>query len=110
MDIRHAVGVKAGIPEDKLAVLDSYKESPHFTEREKAALEYSEQITRDDREVSDECFSRLRQHFSQPEIVELTFIIGYQTFASKFVKAFQLAPQGFSQRDPQGRPEQAVAA
>ncbi|MBI3007622.1 MAG: carboxymuconolactone decarboxylase family protein [candidate division NC10 bacterium] len=110
MDIRHAVGVKAGIPEDKLAALASYKESPHFTEREKAALEYSEQITRDDREVSDECFSRLRQHFSQPEIVELTFIIGYQTFASKFAKALQLAPQGFSQRDPQGRPEQAVAA
>ncbi|MBI3080022.1 MAG: hypothetical protein HYY89_01295 [candidate division NC10 bacterium] len=67
MDIRHAVGVKAGIPEDKLAALASYKESPHFTEREKAALEYSEQITRDDREVSDECFSRLRQHFSQPD-------------------------------------------
>ncbi len=110
MDIRHAVGVKAGIPEDKLAALASYKESPHFTEREKAALEYSEQITRDDREVSDERFSRLRQHFSQPEIVELTFIIGYQTFASKFAKAFQLAPQGFSQRDPHGRPEQAVAA
>lgn len=110
MDIRHAVGVKAGIPEDKLAALASYKENPHFTEREKAALEYSEQITRDDREVSDECFSRLRQHFSQPEIVELTFIIGYQTFASKFAKAFQLAPQEFSQRDPQGRREQAVAA
>ncbi len=110
MDIRHAVGVKAGIPEETLAALASYKESPHFTEREKAGLEFSEQVTRDDREVSDECFSRLRQHFSQPEIIELTFIIGYQTFASKFAKAFQLAPQGFSQRDPQGRPERAVAA
>ena len=110
MDIRHAVGVKAGIPEETLAALTSYKESPHFTERDKAALEYAEQVTRDDREVSDECFSRLRQHFSQPEIVELTFIIGYQTFASKFAKAFHLAPQGFSQPDPQGRPEQAVAA
>ncbi len=28
--------------------------------------------------------------------LELTFIVGYQTFASKFAKAFQLAPQGFS--------------
>ncbi len=28
---------------------------------------------------------------------ELVFIIGYQTFASKFTKAFSLAPQGFSE-------------
>lgn len=96
MDIRHAVGVKAGIPAEKLAALTSYKESPQFTEREKAALEFSEAITRDDQEVSDECLRRVRQHFSEPEIVELTFIIGYQTFASKFAKAFRLAPQGFS--------------
>jgi alkylhydroperoxidase family enzyme len=97
MDIRHAVGVKSGIPSEKLAELRSYKESPSFTEREKAALEFSERVTRDDQQVSDECFAKLRQHFSDPEIVELTFIVGYQTFASKFAKAFQLVPQGFSQ-------------
>ncbi|MGH7370780.1 MAG: carboxymuconolactone decarboxylase family protein [Candidatus Methylomirabilales bacterium] len=102
MDIRHAVGVKAGIPAKKLSALASYKESWHFTGREKAALEFSERITRDDREVSNECFGRLRHYFSYPEIVELTFIIGYQTFASKFAKAFQLAPQGFSQRNAEG--------
>ncbi|MBI2155189.1 MAG: carboxymuconolactone decarboxylase family protein [Candidatus Rokubacteria bacterium] len=98
MDIRHAVGVKVGIPEEELAALVEYRESPHFTEREKTALEFSEQITRDDQEVSDACVARLREHFSEPEIVELTFIVGYQTFASKFAKAFRLAPQGFSQQ------------
>jgi alkylhydroperoxidase family enzyme len=96
MDIRHAVGVKVGIPVQKVAALTSYKETLLFTERERAALEFSEQISRGDQEVSGECFSRLRQHFSEPEIVELTFIIGYQTFASKFAKAFRLEPQGFS--------------
>ncbi len=96
MDIRHAVGVKAGVPAEKLAAVMAFEESPQFTEREKAALEFAEQITRDDREVSDECFRRLRAHFSEAEIVELTFIVGYQTFASKFAKAFRLAPQGFS--------------
>jgi len=96
MDIRHAVGVKLGIPAEKLGALKAYKGSRLFTEREKAALEYSERITRDDQEVSDDCVSRLRQHFADAEVVELTFIIGYQTFASKFAKAFRLAPQGFS--------------
>jgi alkylhydroperoxidase family enzyme len=94
MDIRHAVGVKAGIPAAKLADLAAYEASPLFSEREKAALAFCEEITREDRDVSDECFARLRAHFS--EAVDLVFIIGYQTFASKFAKAFRLAPQGFS--------------
>jgi alkylhydroperoxidase family enzyme len=46
--------------------------------------------------MSDECLARVRQHFAAAEIVELTFIIGFQTFASKFAKAFKLTPQGFS--------------
>lgn len=96
MDIRHAVGVKARIPGEKLAAVTSYKDSPLFTERERAALEFSEQITRADQEVSDECFRRLRRYFSDPEIVELTFIVGFQTFASKFAKAFRLTAQGYS--------------
>jgi alkylhydroperoxidase family enzyme len=96
MDIRHAVGVKVGIPEAKLAALERYQTSAEFSPRESAALEYAEQIVRDDRSVSDACFERLRAHFSEPEIVELTFIVGYQTFASKFAKAFQLTPQGFA--------------
>jgi len=109
MDIRHAVGVKVGIPVEKLAALTSYKESLLFTEREKAALEFSERITRGDQEVSGECFSRLRQHFSESEIVELTFIIGYQTFASKFAKAFRLEPQGFSSLGAQRSDEAQLA-
>lgn len=88
--------MKAGIPEPKLAALASGATSPEFTEREQAALEFATQLVREDRDVSDACFARLRRHFTEPEIVELTFIVGYQTFASKFAKAFQLAPQGFS--------------
>jgi alkylhydroperoxidase family enzyme len=96
MDIRHAVGVRNGVPAEALADLGRYRESPHFTARERAALEFCERITRDDLEVSDGCRARLQAHFSDAEIVELTFVVGYQTFASKFAKAFRLAPQGFS--------------
>ncbi len=45
---------------------------------------------------TDACVAQLRKHFSDAEIVELTFIVGYQTFASKFAKAFRLVPQGFA--------------
>jgi alkylhydroperoxidase family enzyme len=90
------VGVKADLPAEKLADVLNYRESPHFTARERAALEFSERITREELEISDECLARLREHFADAEIVELVFIIGFQAFASKFAKAFRVAPQGFS--------------
>ena len=96
MDIRRAVGAKRGIPLEKLDALVRYSTSDRFTARERAALEYAEAITREDRDVTDACVGRLREHFSEAEVVELTFIVGYQTFASKFAKAFRLPPQGFT--------------
>ena len=96
MDIRRAVGVTVGIPRETLDDLPRYRSSDRFSARERAALEYAEAITREDQEVTDGCVARLREHFSEAEVVELTFIVGYQTFASKFAKAFRLVPQGFA--------------
>jgi alkylhydroperoxidase family enzyme len=88
--------VRVGIPEAKLAALDRYRDSSEFSPREVVALEYAEQIVRDDRTVSDACFERLRAYFTEAETVELTFIIGFQTFASTFAKAFRIPAQGFA--------------
>jgi alkylhydroperoxidase family enzyme len=96
MDIRHAVGVKLGVPAEKLAAVLDYRGNPRFSAREQAALDFCERTTRDDLEMTDACLARLREHFTEPEIVELAFIGGFQIFASKFAKAFRLAPQGFS--------------
>ena len=108
MDIRHAVGVKVGIPEAKLSALSSWESSPKFSDRERVALGFATEIVRDDRDVTDECFERLRRHFSESEVLELTFIVGYQTFASKFAKAFRLIPQGLVTTTTT-TPEEAVA-
>ena len=96
MDIRRAVGAKQGITLEKLDALSEYSTSARFTARERAALAYSEAIVREDRDVTDACVAALREHFSEAEVVELTFIVGYQTFASKFAKAFRLTPQAFA--------------
>jgi hypothetical protein len=53
-------------------------------------------VVRDYLVLSDDCCARAREHFSEADTVELVFVIGYQIFASKFAKAFQLAPQGFA--------------
>ena len=96
MDIRHAVGVKEGIDAETLAALPRWRESDRFSARERAALGLCEAMVRDDLDVSDDCFAAVREHFSEGDTVELTFVIGYQVFASKFAKAFRLDPQGFS--------------
>jgi alkylhydroperoxidase family enzyme len=92
--------VKVGIPAAKLAALPDWETSPEFSERERAALAFATAIVREDLEVTDACWARVREHFSEPETVELAFAVGFQTFASTFAKAFQLAPQGFSQGLP----------
>jgi alkylhydroperoxidase family enzyme len=96
VDIRHAVGVRVGLPESKLAALARYRESAEFAPREVAALTFAEQVVREDQAVSEPCWAELRRHFSEAEAVELMFIVGYQTFASQFAKAFALVPQGLA--------------
>src|SRR5438093_11020158 len=109
MDIRRAVGAKAGIPSEKLDDVLRYRESDRFTAREHAALEYAERITRDELEVTDACMARVREHFSEAEVIELTFIVGFQTFASKFRRR-STSPRRDSRsrrsprRDPEGAP------
>jgi alkylhydroperoxidase family enzyme len=88
--------VKAGIPAAKLAALETFETDPQFSGRERAALAFATAVARDDVEVSDACWARVREHFSEPETVELVFAVGFQTFATQFAKAFQLAPQGFA--------------
>lgn len=61
-------------------------------------MAFCEEIVRDEPDVSDDCFTQVRAHFSEADAVELVFVIGYQIFASKFAKAFRLTPQGFAAR------------
>ena len=90
------MSVRVGVPATKLAALAAWETSPEFSDRERAALRFTTAVVRDDREVTDADWEQLRAHFSEPEVVELVFAVGYQTFASQFAKAFRLVPQGFS--------------
>jgi alkylhydroperoxidase family enzyme len=96
MDIRHAVGVKEQIDEATLAALRDWRSSDRFSDREKAALELTEEVVADDGDVSDACFARVREHFSAAAVVSLVFVIGFQIFASTFAKALRVPPQAFT--------------
>jgi alkylhydroperoxidase family enzyme len=62
--------------------------------RERLAIEYAEQITRDANRVADDLFARLRENFSDPELVELTFLTGLITMLNRFNNALGVRYHG----------------
>ena len=97
MDINASRGMQGGASEAKLRDVSRFRESPHFSERERVALEYAEQVTRASAEVSDGLFERVRRHFNEAEIVELTATIAVENFRSKFNAPLKIEAQGFCQ-------------
>jgi len=79
----------------KLADLGNWPESSAFSDLERAALEYAERMTYTGRKVDDALFARLKEHFSEPQIVELTAAIALENFRSKFNPALGVESQGF---------------
>ncbi len=67
---------------------------PAVNERERAALAYAEHVVRDSNRIPDEVFARLREAFSESEIVELTFHIGFISMLNLFNNALQVRYQG----------------
>lgn len=66
----------AGETEGRIYALNAWRETPFYTERERAALEWTEAVTRvGDTHVPDAVYEYVRQHFGEPEIVALTFAL-----------------------------------
>ncbi|WP_141589229.1 MULTISPECIES: carboxymuconolactone decarboxylase family protein [unclassified Myxococcus] len=66
----------AGETEQRLYALSAWRETPFYTERERAALEWTEALTLiSQSDVTDELYDRVRQHFSEEELVSLTMAV-----------------------------------
>lgn len=81
--------------EAKLAELVDWRSSRAFSELERVALEYAERITYTDQKVDEALFARVKQHFSEPQIVELTAAVALENFRSKFNPPLAIEAQGF---------------
>jgi len=92
------VSSRFGTSMEKIDALNDHAESPLFTDAEKVALEYADAITVTDRDVDDELFARLRQHYDDDTIAELTMIIAWENASSRFNRAFRIPSQGFWKR------------
>jgi alkylhydroperoxidase family enzyme len=81
--------------EAKLAEVTSWRDSLLFSEAERVALEYAERVTKTGERVDDALSARLRTHYSEAQIVELTAAIAFENFRSKVNPALGVAAQGF---------------
>ena len=72
----HSIDARAeGETEQRLYALNAWRETPFFTDRERAGLAWIEAITLvSESHVPDDVYEEARQHFSEKEIFDLTFI------------------------------------
>jgi AhpD family alkylhydroperoxidase len=76
LDMHSKDATALGVPAQKLFVLDAWRETPLFTEQERAALEWTEALTLiAEDQVPDAVYEDVRPHFSGRELVELTMAI-----------------------------------
>jgi 4-carboxymuconolactone decarboxylase len=114
LDFGSSISEEAGVGEDDLRDLPAYPTSDRFSAAEKVVLDYATAVSRSPVEVPAELFDRLREHFDEAQLVELTNVIAIENYRSRFNWAFGVGAQGFSEGSfcvaPEARAEAAVTA
>lgn len=76
IDLHVREAVKAGESHERLHLLNAWREAPIYTDREQAALEWTEAMTRlGPHGVPEEVYERARSQFNEKELVNLTMTI-----------------------------------
>jgi AhpD family alkylhydroperoxidase len=96
LDFGSYLARKSGCSEAQLRALGRWRDSDRFDPLERLVLEYAEAMTHTPVEVSDELFARLREHFDERQIVELTMAIALENLYSRSNWAFGIESEGFS--------------
>jgi alkylhydroperoxidase family enzyme len=94
MDNNAAGSSKAGASDEKIAALADFRSSPLFNDAERVALELAEAASGLPHDVPDELFDRLREHYSDVQIVELSYIVALENFRSRFNRTLRVESQG----------------
>jgi AhpD family alkylhydroperoxidase len=91
---RHVIEArKAGESERRLTLLAVWRETALFTDRERAALEWTESLTLvADTQVPDRIWEHVQPHFTPAELVDLTLLITSINAWNRFAIAFRKLP------------------
>jgi AhpD family alkylhydroperoxidase len=82
-----------GEKEERLYLLDAWRESPVYTDRERAALAWAEAVTLvSQTHVPDDVFAEARKHFDESELVNLTLAVVAINGWNRFSISFRVMP------------------
>ncbi len=95
VDLGSQICRQAGVGDDELLALPDFAHSDLFTDREKAALDYTVAVMRTPVAVDDELFARMRAHFDEAQMVELTAHLTVVNL-DRFNAALGIGSAGFS--------------
>ena len=96
VDLGSQICRNSGFSDDELLALPRYRQSDLFDEREKTALDYAVAVMRTPVEVTDELFARMKEHFTNEQMVEITALLTVVNL-DWFNVAFGIGVFGFSE-------------
>ena len=96
--------------EERLQDLVRYKESSLYSETEKLVLEYTDYMTQTPVDVPEALFDKLKQHFDEPQLIELSSAIAWDNFKARLHHALDIQSEDFSQGKFCPMPVQAAEA
>jgi alkylhydroperoxidase family enzyme len=108
VDIGRAVAVRRRLPLDKVRALADYRHDPRFDARERAALAYVEEIARS-RRVADATFATLQTHFTEREIVEMTWLVAVEHYFNTINLPLGIGSDGLCAVGDAGAPERRAS-
>ncbi|MDR3417647.1 MAG: carboxymuconolactone decarboxylase family protein [Nevskia sp.] len=93
VDLHSGDARKAGESERRLAAVVVWRETPFFSDRERAALEWTEAVTLiAQSHVPDEVWNQVKPHFTPEEIVDLTLLVATINAWNRFAISFRKTP------------------
>jgi len=83
-----------GETEERLYLLDAWREAPIYTDRERAALAWTEALTLvSQTHAPDQDYEAVREHFSEPDRVKLTMLIAIINSLNRLSIGFRSVPR-----------------
>ena len=95
VDLGSQICRNSGFSDAELLAMPHYRQSDLFTEREKLALDYTVAVMRTPVAVTDELFARMKEHFTDAQLVEITAMLTVVNL-DRFNAAFGVGSAGFS--------------
>jgi AhpD family alkylhydroperoxidase len=100
----------AGDTEQRLYLLDAWREAPFYSERERAALAWAEAVTLvTEGHVPDEVYKQARSQFTEEELVNLTLAVVTINGWNRFSIAFRSVPGAYQAQQSHAEPTKLAA-